>query len=105
MEPLYTLALISLILNLVLMFFKIFVYYYLNSNSMLIEGVNSLISAIFAMSSMISIRYSESLQYLDEVVSLFFGLFFITYGSFNAVITFRKTVYRVKKQAQYQLLV
>ena len=105
MEPLYTLALISLILNLILMIFKISVYYYLNSNSMLIEGVNSLISSIFAMTTMVSIRYSESMQYLDEIVSLLFGLFFIIYGTFNVVITFNKTVHRTRKYSEYQLIV
>ena len=95
MEPLYLLALISLALNLLLMAAKLVVYVFLRSNSMLIEGVNSFISALFASVAAVSIRYSASVAYLDQIVSLLFGIFLITYGGYNMLVTVGETVYQV----------
>lgn len=92
MTPLYILALISLALNIVLMCFKLFVYYHLESNSMLIEGVNSFISSIFAAMTIISIQFNEKVQYLDQIVSIIFGIFFIVYGIYNVLHTLTQTL-------------
>lgn len=94
MEPLFTLALISLALNLLLMSAKMFVYLFLRSNSMLIEGVNSLISALFAAVAALSIRYASSIAYLDQTVSILFGVFLIAYGGYNVLVTVGETVFQ-----------
>lgn len=89
------------------MFFKIFIYYYLGSNSMLIEGINSFISALFASMAVVSIKCSESVACLDQVVSILFGIFLIVYGVYNVVHTIGQTVYPVikKNRNEYTLVV
>lgn len=99
MEPLYILALISFALNLLLMVAKLVVYLFLRSNSMLIEGVNSFISALFAAVAAVSICYSDSVAYLDQIVSLLFGIFLIIYGGYNMLVTIGQTVYQVVKKS------
>lgn len=99
MEPLYILALISLALNLLLMVAKLVVYLFLRSNSMLIEGVNSLISALFAAVAAFSICYADSVPYLDQIVSILFGIFLIVYGGYNMLVTIGQTVYQVVKKS------
>lgn len=98
MEPLYILALISLALNLLLMVAKLVVYFFLRSNSMLIEGVNSFISALFAAVAAFSICYADSVPYLDQIVSILFGIFFIVYGGYNMLVTIGQTVYQAVKK-------
>lgn len=98
MSPLYILALISLAMNIILMGFKLLIYYHLNSNSMLIEGVNSFISAIFAATTVISIQFHDRIEYLDQIVSILFGVFLIIYGIYNVLHTLAHTVIDLIKQ-------
>ena len=89
------------------MVFKILVYIYLGFNSMLIEGVNSFISALFAAVAIISIQFSKSVPYLDQVVSIVFGAFLIVYGAYNFLHTISQTVTNLikKERTGYELLV
>lgn len=107
MKPLFDLAIISLALNLLLMVFKILVYIYLRSNSMLVEGVNSFISALFAAVACISIEYSQAALYLDQIVSIVFGIFLLIYGAYNFLHTISKTLALLIKNERsgYQRLV
>lgn len=98
MSPLYLLALISLSMNIILMGFKLFIYYHLDSNSMLIEGINSFISAIFAATTVISIQFHDRIEYLDQIVSILFGIFLISYGIYNVLHTLAHTVIDLIKQ-------
>ncbi|OTF77137.1 hypothetical protein BLA29_003746 [Euroglyphus maynei] len=107
MKPLYLLALISLAMNIILMGFKLFIYYHLDSNSMLIEGVNSFISALFAATTIISIQFHDRIEYLDQIVSILFGVFLIIYGIYNVLHTLAHTVIDLIKQRygnRHQLL-
>lgn len=97
MHPLYVLALISLTLNVILMALKLFIYYHLSSNSMLIEGVNSFISAVFATMTIISIQFHDCIKYLDQIVSIIFGIFLISYGIYNVLHTLAHTVVHLIK--------
>lgn len=100
MNPLRILAIISLTMNLALMGLKYFVYYHLESNSMLIESVNSFISATLAVITLISISYSYRFHCLDQIVGISFGLFLLAYGVYNVTRTLSQTVIVWIKQSK-----